>query len=106
MRLTDLDATFLRVDADGRSMTTKGVAYADAHGVMFEDPAGHGYMCICFFREPAADGTRAPDGMKPGPARWSRSGSGLHDLTLSPSVFIDPPHGWHGFIRNGDVTNA
>ena len=38
------------------------------------------------------DGTKHP--------RWTMSGSGLEDLTISPSV----PSCWHGHIQNGEVT--
>jgi hypothetical protein len=30
-------------------------------------------------------------------------GTGLSDLTLSPSVDVGEPSCWHGFIRNGEV---
>lgn len=37
--------------------------------------------------------------------RWRvESGSGLDDLTLSPSVLVGAAPGcWHGFIQNGEV---
>src|SRR5271165_3716463 len=31
--------------------------------------------------------------------RWEMSGSGLHDLTLSPSVDVGDPSCWHGYIQ-------
>jgi hypothetical protein len=36
-----------------------------------------------------------------GPSRWHVDGTGLHDLTLSPSVDCGC---WHGFITNGEAT--
>lgn len=36
--------------------------------------------------------------------RWEMSGTGLADLTLSPSVDVDTPSCWHGFITQGKVT--
>lgn len=36
--------------------------------------------------------------------RWVVSGTGLSDLTLSPSVDVGNPSCWHGFIQNGIVT--
>lgn len=49
-------------------------------------PAGHG------------PGTK---GVKP---RWVAAGTGLADLTLTPSVNVGAPSCWHGFITNGRVT--
>lgn len=41
---------------------------------------------------------------------WMMAGTGLHDLTLSPSIDIgrSQPGGscWHGFITNGQVTSV
>jgi hypothetical protein len=36
--------------------------------------------------------------------RWVVNGSGLHDLTVTPSIAVGNPECWHGFIRNGEVT--
>lgn len=40
--------------------------------------------------------------------RWTATGTSLNDITLTPSVAVGPigSECWHGFIRNGDVTNA
>lgn len=38
------------------------------------------------------------------PKRWAMTGTGLADLTLSPSVDVGDPSCWHGYITNGDVT--
>jgi hypothetical protein len=35
--------------------------------------------------------------------RWQMTGSGLHDLTVNPSVAVGAPECWHGWIQNGDV---
>jgi len=42
---------------------------------------------------------------KNGPVRWSVSGTGLEDLTLSPSIKVpdEGPEHWHGYITNGEV---
>lgn len=37
------------------------------------------------------------------PKRWTMTGTGLKDLTLSPSVDVGNPSCWHGFIVNGEV---
>lgn len=36
--------------------------------------------------------------------RWTVSGSGLHDLTITPSIAVgSDPECWHGWITNGEV---
>jgi hypothetical protein len=35
--------------------------------------------------------------------RWQMSGTGLSDLTLSPSVDVGEPSCWHGYITQGEV---
>jgi hypothetical protein len=49
---------------------------------------------------PPAAGSQSRNG---GPSRWTMSGTGLADLTLSPSVAVGTPECWHGFIVNGEV---
>jgi hypothetical protein len=39
------------------------------------------------------------------PQRWVATGTCYDDLTLSPSI-QEQPNGWHGFVTNGEVTNA
>lgn len=37
--------------------------------------------------------------------RWTVAGTGLHDLTLIPSIAVgEVPECWHGFITNGVIT--
>jgi Family of unknown function (DUF6527) len=36
--------------------------------------------------------------------RWEMTGTGLHDLTLTPSVDVGDPSCWHGHITAGAVT--
>lgn len=54
---------------------------------------------------PAGQGTRNQAGQD---VRWQVSGSGLHDLTLSPSLLVqaEPWCSWHGYVHNGMVKNA
>jgi hypothetical protein len=54
-------------------------------------------------RLPLDHGPVGKDGTHP---RWSVSGSSLEDLTISPSIAVGDPECWHGFIRNGEITNA
>lgn len=36
--------------------------------------------------------------------RWNMGGSGLGNLTITPSVDVGTPSCWHGFITNGEIT--
>jgi hypothetical protein len=108
--------------ADG--FTRQGSKIEGAQGIFLYSPCGWG-------KENGAHGLLIwfsnPVGAPPAPAectptdRWSMSGTGLHDLTLSPSVNCQigpayPEHNlkagecvpgrlcWHGFITNGEVT--
>lgn len=37
------------------------------------------------------------------PVRWTVSGSGIADLTISPSIAVGKPDCWHGYITSGEV---
>lgn len=37
---------------------------------------------------------------------WTESGADFESLTLSPSVDASAAGHWHGFVTNGEVTNA
>lgn len=81
---------------------------ADAQGVMFLCP-------VCFKKNGGPEGTESvlcwfkdrgvPDNAEPGPGRWTASGTGFGDLTLSPSVNVDHEH-WHGFVTNGEIVGG
>lgn len=119
--LTDLwfDAQFLG------EMTVTGHKYIDgidgAQGIFFWCPCGFGkpefpldggrpHGVIVPFRNPRNAPQLAPD---VGPhsrnnpdahPRWTVSGTGLADLTLSPSIDVGAPGScWHGFITDGQV---
>lgn len=114
MKLTDLDAEFLRMgEAPGSLRTVHSLD--EAQGVEFLCP-------LCFVKNGGRQGTHhvicwsrsrgVPDEVTPGPGRWKMDGTGLHDLTLN----ADPPSGmrsvhltgggcgWHGFVTNGEAT--
>jgi len=40
------------------------------------------------------------------PVRWSVSGTGLADLTLSPSILMLRGCKWHGWVQNGQIKDA
>jgi hypothetical protein len=114
MRLIDLEPRFYRVAAPGRWQRVETIS--EAHGIRFLCPkcfkANGGsvgtHSVICWSR---SRGT--PDDEPPLPGRWAIVGTGFEDLTLN----ADPPSGarsvalsggcqWHGFVTNGDVTDA
>lgn len=80
---------------------------AEAQGVMLDCPKCRNHSVIIAFADRGVKdnwGTRSSDGR---PTRWQVvGGTGLNDLTLSPSIDCTPsnPNCWHGFITNGEVT--
>lgn len=130
MKITDLDARFVGGYHDNGYRTVPTID--GAQGVLFQCPkCGEGlkhgggeedgtfrhwiegdHYVLCWFRNPRNAPT-VPDNIFPGPGRWTASGDGLENLTLSPSVDctpkkpIDPndfkPCMWHGWVENGDA---
>ena len=95
MKLQDLDAFFLLLRGDAPVITID-----IAQGVFFRCPActdGHGI--IAWFRDRGV-----PDEELPGPGRWAPVGTGIDDLTLMPSINVKGC--WHGFVKDGEITNA
>jgi hypothetical protein len=114
-RLTDpwYEASFFhnaKVDADGKDSfrAHTDVPLAIAQGLWMCCPCGEGHAIIVPF-------ANAPGGLVPpdfGPMdrtrtyrfRWTMSGTGLVDLTISPSLDIGmAPPCWHSYIVNGEV---
>lgn len=118
-RLSDpwFDAKFLK------DTTSKGMTYTDdlvgADGLFLWCPCGYGkpefpleggrphgiYVHFSNPRgcspAPADAGSQSRNG---GPSRWViDSGSGIADLTLSPSIAIGTLECWHGYIKAGEV---
>lgn len=107
--------------------TAQGHRYIDtlqgADGIFFWCPCGYGkpefpleggrpHGVLVHFANPrgvpvapANAGSRNRSGA---PSRWTVSGTGYADLTLTPSVDVGGAEGtqscWHGFITNGEVT--
>ncbi len=112
MRLTDLEAVFIKYLGDGHHIECPAW---EADGIRFlcpkcyndppQGPIGT-HSVICWFRG------YVPDSAVPGPGRWTPDGeNGLHDLTFVPgnppmacSVLLLGGCGWHGFVRNGDAS--
>lgn len=104
MKLTDLDAAFIKLD-DPRGDFSEMLTLSEAHGVQFNCPKCQTHSVVCWSRSRGV-----PDDVRPGPGRWKMEGTGLHDLTLN----ADPPSGarsvqlnggcaWHGFVTDGDA---
>jgi len=80
---------------------------ADAQGVQFQCPKclksnGH-YVSITFAHRDVPDhlGSINEDDE---PTRWRvTGGTGLHDLSTQPSIWLKGTCGWHGFITNGEA---
>lgn len=78
-----------------------------ADGILFLCPA-------CWIKNGGRVGTHSvicwkpqvPAGIEPGPGRWPMTGTGFHDLTLTPSIDLTVGGGgctWHGFITAGEI---
>lgn len=88
--------------------------FAESQGVMFYCPCTFGtdagaHMVMVVFRNP-------PNGIQPPPdfgpksrdgkshPRWDVGGSGIADLTLSPSVDVGDSSCWHGHVKIGIIS--
>jgi hypothetical protein len=95
MKLTDLEPNWISIE--GRI----------GQGMHFLCPACNNGVCrlAVFFANPIDGLEPYPTPMTPGNThRWQRDGATFDVLTLHPS--INSPDHWHGWIRNGEVTNA
>lgn len=114
MKLRELEASFVTAGAEG------GIGQLPdaqgAQGVMFKCPLcaqgaernqdGHlvgVHMVLVWFVNPEGAPPAPPD-RRPLP-RWTRTGTTLDDLTLSPSISLDVPGAtgcrWHGYVFAG-----
>lgn len=109
MKLTELNPRFLAV-IDSHTYRAENVPFSEADGVMFLCPK-------CFRENQGSVGTHSvicwrpnvSQDIPPNPGRWEFQGTGLDDLTLvagSSSILLTSGCMWHGFIRNGEVTDA
>jgi len=101
VKFTELDPKLV-VHAPSASSAHLPLTLANAQGVLFGCPACKGaasHSILCWFR-----GRGVPDSETPGPGRWDVSGTGLDDITLSPSVNVNGC--WHGFVRNGEIVTC
>lgn len=130
MKLTDpwFEAEFIGAITE-TSFRRLGGSIDGAQGVFLYSPCGYGltdgtHGLVVAFANPR-NAPPVPASFEPLP-RWQMSGSGLDDLTLTPSINcqVDPPEHaearraaglqpgechpgrqcWHGWIANGEVT--
>ena len=110
-KLADLDAQFVSYRPAqpecGLPQALEIVnAGCTADGILFLCPKCHAenggpvgtHSVLCWFVG------RVADDVEPGPGRWTPSGTGISDLSLTPSVHLLAGCGWHGFVGNGDAT--
>jgi hypothetical protein len=82
---------------------------ASAHGVFFEcpkchTPEGHGHHVQVTFADRGVPPHLGCHGSNGKPTRWHVTGTGLHDLSTTPSILLQGGCNWHGYITNGEVT--
>jgi len=101
MRLTELNPVFLGNGGEGVTYVATGLPVPRREGVAlsFDCPCGCGSH-VCLYLKPPLDG---------GPPlqehAWERTGDTFDTITLRPSILHHPCE-WHGYITNGEVTNA
>lgn len=98
MRLTELDPNWWTI-AEGR--TGMGITFLCPHCRALNSESTQ-YLGI-WFANPVDGGPPAPIDLVPNP-RWKRTDDTFETITIEPS--INASDHWHGFIINGEVTNA
>ncbi len=111
MLLTDLNPNWCSSGGEGISRVVDGVHVPVPErkriGLMYDCPCGCGDRRYVPFANPI-DGGPCVENSKG--ASWQRTGDDFETLTLSPSIrhvpLNDGDCSWHGWIRDGKVTNA
>lgn len=62
------------------------------------------HMCHVTFADRGVPDHVGTHNSKGKTVRWVVSGSGPHDLTLSPSILLEGGCNWHGFVKQGKIT--
>jgi len=70
----------------------KAATLAEAQGVVFRCPCGGGHVLLVWFADKGV-----PIHAEPAP-RWQVQGTGLNDLSLTPSICASC---WHGWVSGG-----
>jgi hypothetical protein len=112
VRLVDLEARLMRFDPPRTFINVRSLAKADC--VMFLCPAcflanggkvGTHRIRIDFAGRGVTDEICIKNGSGQ-PVRWNVSGTGLEDLSLTPSILILGGCNWHGFVTAGNIAGA
>lgn len=106
--LRELEAVFIGRYKAGGSFHEQGEVMAGAQGLLFICPVPScSHSIIVWFANAGVPAEAHPA------YRWAASGSGLDDLTLTPSINLDIPWvdergvthpascRWHGFVTKG-----
>lgn len=120
--LTDpwFDAEFYGKATEDGGHTTQGSSIEGAQGLFLWCPCGYGkpeypmeggrpHGVLVPFNNPrnapplpANHGPQSRHNPEVRP-RWVMGGTGLHDLTCTPSIAVGWPECWHGWIKQGIV---
>jgi hypothetical protein len=111
MKIAELEPYFIVYLSDGVK-ETREISIERAQGLWFlcpkcfaqnSGPVGTHAVQISFESRGVlpSQGTHNKEGK---PVRWNVSGTGINDLTLTPSILLEGGCAWHGFISNGEVT--
>lgn len=100
------EAGYPKVTVNGpREYLVPVASLPEAHGIMFLCP-------LCFQNNGGGEGTHhvhmpfANRGVDPAKHQhqWNAEGTGIEDLTTTPSYLIIGGCGWHGYLTNGEAT--
>jgi hypothetical protein len=105
MRLIDLNPTFIGHGGEGIIIDGQSVPWTEGVGVTFDCPCGCGKKRFVPFDVAIGPGPNIY-AERSGGHTWHREGNTFETLTLTPSILVIGECGWHGFITNGDVSNA
>jgi hypothetical protein len=79
------------------------ITLAEAQGLRFRCPCQDGHLIQIGFEGRGLEPHQASQARDGKASRWVVAGTGLADLTLSPSIDCVC---WHGWVRDGEVINA
>lgn len=109
MKLADLAPQFIRYGRNeaGNEKWIHVENLADAQGIYFTCPVcADGHMVGITFRDRGVPDDLGSVGEDNKPTRWAVQGTGVADLTLSPSIDLTRRKActWHGFVTAGSIT--
>lgn len=106
MKLAELEPKWITDAKAGGWRVGRATGVADAQGLQMLCPK-------CFAENGGGRGTHSvivpfadrglPADFMPQMPRWAATGTGLEDLSTTPSILLIGGCGWHGFITNGEI---